>query len=78
MTILSDNELKFLAESLAQDGGELLEANQDSRTFKIAFKNQDKMLTLISAIKSDKRLRNLARINAKTIDGKHILTIDPS
>lgn len=78
MAHLSDNQLKSLAEMLAQDGGELLDVNQDTRTFKIAFKSQDKMLTLISAIKADKRLRNLARINAKTIDGKHILTIDPS
>ncbi len=78
MAILSDNDLRFLAESLAQDGGELLDVNQDTRTFKIAFKSQDKMLALISAIKGNKHLRNLARINAKTIDGQHILTIDPS
>lgn len=78
MSILSDREIE-LFKQLIQDefGGELVSLDQDSKTFVFSFKSQDKMLFLISALKSEKRLARAIRINSKIVDGKNLLTIDP-
>ena len=78
MPILSDRELQQFAEIIGTMGGECLEVNQETRTFVFSFEDQEKMLTLISEIKSDKNLSRVVRINSKIVDGQNILTIDPS
>lgn len=78
MAILSDAQIKILRDGIEADGGELLGVDQETKTFTFAFADVDKMLTLISAIKSDKILSRLARINSKVVDGQNILTVDPS
>ena len=79
MPILSDQEIQFLADAIVEEfDGELLGVDQNTKTFRFAFADSEKMLTLIQVIKSDKNLSRFARINSKFIGGRHILTLDPS
>jgi len=79
MNKLTSQEIELLRQAITNEfGGELLDLDQDSRKFTFAFEDQNNMLALIGAIKSDKNLSRLARINSKAVDGKNILTIDPS
>ena len=78
MSILSEREIEQFKHIVAAEfGGELVSVDQDTKTFVFSFKSQDKMLFLISALKSEKRLAQAIRINSKIVDGKNLLTIDP-
>jgi len=61
------------AQALANDGGEVVEIIQGERVV-IAFQNTNKMLALISAVKSFPELRNVTT-NSKRVDGVDHLTI---
>lgn len=78
MAILSEAQINIVRDQIVADGGELLGVDQDTKTFTFAFADVEKMLALISAIKGDKILSRLCRINSKLVDGQNILTVDPS
>ena len=79
MPILSDKEIQFLADAIVEEfDGELLGVDQETKTFTFAFANVEKMLKLISVIKHDKVLSRVTRINSKVVDGRNVLTVDPS
>lgn len=78
MAILSEAQINIVRDQIVADGGELLGVDQETKTFTFAFADVEKMLALVSAIKSDKILSRLTRINSKLVDGRNILTVDPS
>ena len=78
MAILSEAQINIVRDQIVADGGELLGVDQETKTFTFAFADVEKMLALVSAIKSDNILSRLTRINSKLVDGRNILTVDPS
>lgn len=78
MAILSEAQINIVRDQIVADGGELLAVDQETKTFTFAFADVEKMLALVSAIKSDKLLSRVTRINSKLVDGRNILTVDPS
>jgi len=78
MAILSEAQINIVRDQIVADGGELLGVDQETKTFTFAFADVEKMLALISAIKGDKILSRVTRVNSKVVDGRNILTVDPS
>ena len=78
MAILTEAQINIVRDQIVADGGELLGVDQETKTFTFAFADVEKMLALVSAIKGDKILSRLTRVNSKFVDGRNILTVDPS
>lgn len=78
MAILTEAQINIVRDQIVADGGELLGVDQETKTFTFAFADVEKMLALVSAIKGDKFLSRVTRINSKLVDGRNILTVDPS
>ena len=78
MAILTEAQINIVRDQIVADGGELLGVDQETKTFTFAFADVEKMLALVTAIKGDKILSRVTRVNSKVVDGRNILTVDPS